>query len=395
MQDSAAVPAVLGRALGRRAAIASVIGVPTLAVIAHACASQRPSDVSIQFAVHFGMPSFMLALLAVVCPHEIARPSLPYVVSGFGVFAVLTARGALLNWHETSGLSFAERSLRVSGFLACTAINAGIAVSAWRSGGARMWRDFRLGAFSFYSLRAAANVLLRGCCAPATYPPGHQDFASACACCVWGALLVVCATPSVRQWLVETAGFTTVTVRLNDLAKSQVTLRDLAATPAAPDAGPSAPSTRGGDSDGRVLPPPDRYEPASNLASGPLHGLMLVGRTRAPPLNHSYPRSPTSHYQAPHLMPHALVHRGQHLRCCRQAIFGREGGRWNVAPPPLHVSGGVTNDGYLGFVAAMQRQRWLERQGQMLNLDAERAVDGLRAPRRRVKSIAGSSESSM
>ena len=68
-----------------------------------------------------------------------------------------------------------------------------------------------------------------------------------------------------------------------------------------------------------------------------------------------------------------------------------------MAPPPLHVSGGVTNDGYLGFVAAMQRQRWLETQGQMLNLDAERAVDGLRADdaRRRAKSIAGSSESSM
>ena len=90
----------------------------------------------------------------------------------------------------------------------------------------------------------AAAVLLRGCCAPETYPPGAQCFASACSCCVWGALLIVCATPSVRQWLVETAGFTTVTVRLNDLAKSQVTLGDLAATPAPPDAHvfPNSPS---------------------------------------------------------------------------------------------------------------------------------------------------------
>ena len=246
MQDSAAVPAVVGRALGRRAAIASVICAPTLAVIAHACASQRPSDVSIQFAVHFGMPPFILALLAVVCPHEIARPALPYVVSGFGVFAVLTARGALLNWHETSGLSFAERSLRISGFLACAAINAGMAVLVWRSGGARMWRYLRVGGFCFYSLRVAANVLLRDCCAPETYPPGAQCFASACSCCVWGALLNVCATPSARQWLVEAAGFTTVTVRLNDLAKNRVSLRDLAAAPAVqsapPNAGPRAPS---------------------------------------------------------------------------------------------------------------------------------------------------------
>ena len=48
-----------------------------------------------------------------------------------------------------------------------------------------------------------------------------------------------------------------------------------------PNAGPRALSTRGGDSDGRVLLPPDSYEPASTLASGPLHGLMLVSPTRA------------------------------------------------------------------------------------------------------------------